>query len=66
MDNKSVSNAFMTFMKEAQGHSKIWGEMVQQLDSVSALDKKTEELSYIAVLAAARLESGILFHVKMA
>ena len=41
-------------------------EFVQTLDKTSALDKKTEELAYIAVLAAVRLEGGLPFHVKMA
>ena len=41
-------------------------EAVQKLDKASVLGHKTEELSYIAVLAAARLESGLPFHVKMA
>jgi alkylhydroperoxidase/carboxymuconolactone decarboxylase family protein YurZ len=61
-----VSNAFETFGKEAVEHHTAWMEAVQKLDKASALDKKTEELAYIAVLAATRLESGIPFHVKMA
>lgn len=61
-----VSHAFETFAKEAPDTQKAWMEMVQKLDSTSALDKKTEELAYVAVLAAVRLESGIPFHVKMA
>jgi alkylhydroperoxidase/carboxymuconolactone decarboxylase family protein YurZ len=39
---------------------------VQGLDGASALDKKTEELAYLAVMAAVRLESGLPFHVQMA
>jgi alkylhydroperoxidase/carboxymuconolactone decarboxylase family protein YurZ len=61
-----VSNAFETFAKEAPKAQKAWMQAVQELDKVSALDKKTEELAYIAVLAAARLKSGLPFHVKMA
>ncbi|QZY57203.1 carboxymuconolactone decarboxylase family protein [Crassaminicella profunda] len=64
--NHLVSNAFQTFINEAPNHAKAWMEAVQKLDKGSALDKKTEELAYIAVLAAARLESGIPFHVKSA
>lgn len=64
--NNSISNAFQMFIKEAPEQSKIWMETVQGLDCVSALDKKTEELAYIAVLAVLRLESGIAFHVKHA
>jgi len=36
------------------------------LDGASKLDKKTEEIAYIAVLAALRLEGGLPFHVKHA
>lgn len=66
MENSLISNAFMTFMKEAPNHSKVWGEMVQGLAKASALDKKTEELAYLAVLAALGMTTGIPFHVKTA
>ena len=62
----NVSNAFETFANEAPESQKIWMEAVQKLDKASALEHKTEELAYIAVLAAVRLESGLPFHVKMA
>ncbi len=41
-------------------------ETVRVLDSAGVLDKKTEELVYLAVLAALRLESGVPLHVQMA
>ena len=63
-DKPKVSSAFQAFAKEAPMHHKAWMEAVQNLDSASALDKKTEELAYLAVMAAVRLESGIPFHVK--
>lgn len=59
-----ISNAFQTFMTEAPKHSQAWMAAVQGLDAASALDKKTEELAYLAVLAALRLESGVPFHVQ--
>jgi len=62
----NVSNAFQAFLTEAPVHAEAWTAMVQGLDSASALDKKTEELSYLAVLAALRMESGIPFHVQSA
>lgn len=65
-EKSSVSNAFQTFMKEAPEHQKAWLEMVQKIDAASRLDAKTEELAYIAVLASARLEGGLPFHVKHA
>ncbi|MGO3635511.1 MAG: carboxymuconolactone decarboxylase family protein [Pseudolactococcus laudensis] len=61
-----VSKAIETFAKEAPEHQTAWLEAVQKLDQASALDKKTEALVYLAVLAVMRLESGIPFHVKMA
>ena len=63
---KKVSNSFMTFMNEAPVQHKAWMEMVMKLDAASALDKKTEALAYLAVLAAVGLESGIPFHAKHA
>jgi alkylhydroperoxidase/carboxymuconolactone decarboxylase family protein YurZ len=66
MNDAKVSNAFQTFMKEAPGHSQAWAAMIQAVDKASVLDKKTEELAYLAVLAALRMESGIPFHVKTA
>ncbi len=67
MDKKlPLSNAFQTFIQEAPEHQRIWMETVQKLASVSKLDAKTEELAYLAVLASARLEGGLPFHVKHA
>lgn len=62
----SVSHAFLTFAKEAPAQQAVWMEAVKRLDATSALDKKTEELAYLAVMAAMRLDSGIPFHVKSA
>ena len=61
-----VSNAFQAFMSEAPEHAKAWMGAVRGLDTASTLDKKTEELAYLAVLASQRLISGIPFHVGMA
>lgn len=62
----SISKSFMTFVNEAPEQQKAWGELVEKLDNACKLDKKTEVLAYLAVLASARLESGIPFHVKQA
>ena len=64
--NSLISNAFQTFMAEAPGHAQAWGAMVQALAGASALDDKTRELAYLAVLAALRLDSGVPFHVQSA
>lgn len=67
MENQHlVSNSFAAFMTEAPEHQQAWMEMVMKLGQVTALDKKTAALAYIAVLAATGLESGIPFHVHMA
>ncbi|RAM13890.1 carboxymuconolactone decarboxylase family protein, partial [Listeria ivanovii] len=51
-----VSKSFEVFAKEAPEVHAAWMETVQKLDTASKLDKKTEELAYIAVMAAVRLE----------
>lgn len=66
MDKKNISHAFSTFIEEAPGHSQAWLGAVRQLDAAGALEQKTAELAYLAVLAAMRLEGGISFHVKEA
>ena len=65
-EQPKVSDAFRAFMSEAPDHARAWGQMVQALDNASALDKKTQALAYLAVLAALRRESGIPFHVDLA
>jgi len=59
-----VSKAFQVFLKDGPQHAQAWGKLVQELAQASALDGKTRELAYIAVVAALRLESGIPFHVR--
>ena len=61
-----VSQAFQTFLSETPAHARAWMAAVQGLGQASALDKKTESLAYLAVLAALRLESGVPFHVAVA
>jgi AhpD family alkylhydroperoxidase len=61
-----VSGSFQLFAREAPGHQHAWMKAVTELDQASALDKKTEELAYLAVMAVQRLETGLPFHVKLA
>jgi alkylhydroperoxidase/carboxymuconolactone decarboxylase family protein YurZ len=61
-----VSNAFQVFLAEAPQHAEAFMAAVQGLGAASALDRKAEELAYLAVLAALRLESGVPFHVELA
>ena len=53
-------------MHEASGHAKAWMGAVRSLYEASVLDKKTEELAHLAVLAALRLESGVPLHAQLA
>ncbi|SEI13777.1 Carboxymuconolactone decarboxylase family protein [Rheinheimera pacifica] len=62
----SVSKAFALFLQETPAHAEAWMQAVKSLDAASALDKKIEELAYIAVLAATGNNSGIPFHVLSA
>jgi alkylhydroperoxidase/carboxymuconolactone decarboxylase family protein YurZ len=59
-----ISDAFKAFMTEAPEYAGAWGAMVQELAKASALDPKTGQLAYLAVLAALQIKSGIPFHVK--
>lgn len=65
-DKKLISSAFHVFMAEGSGHAQAWMEMVHKLGAASVLDSKTAELAYIAVLASARMDSGMPFHVQRA
>lgn len=62
----SISKAFSTFLQEAPSHAAAWMQAVKALDEASALEKKTEEIAYIAVLAAVGNSSGLPFHVQAA
>lgn len=62
----TASDAFQTFATEAQEHFKALMGMAQGFEKASALDKKTESLAYLAVLAALRMESGVPFHTGLA
>lgn len=66
MNSTNVSKSFKVFLSEAPQYAHIWMETVQKLDNISSLDKKTEEIAYLAILASLGLDSGIPFHVKEA
>lgn len=59
---KSISLVYA----EAPEHAQAWQQLALGLDSASALDKKTEALTYLATLAATGNISGIPFHVLSA
>lgn len=62
----TVSAAFSAFASQAPQFRQPWMGMVLAFDEASALDKRTRELSYLAVLAASGMESGVPFHVASA
>lgn len=62
----SVSSAFALFMNEAPAQAAAWTQAAQALGAASALDSKTQALSYLAVLAATGNTSGVPFHVLAA
>jgi alkylhydroperoxidase/carboxymuconolactone decarboxylase family protein YurZ len=65
-DRALVSSAFRTFLSDAPGHAAAWMGAVEGLSHASALDPKTRALTYLSVLAALGLTSGIPFHATQA
>jgi alkylhydroperoxidase/carboxymuconolactone decarboxylase family protein YurZ len=65
-NQESMSNPFQVFIAEAPKHARAWMAAAKSLDEACALDRKTEALAYVAVLAALGLDSGIPFHVAQA
>lgn len=63
---KKVTNGFELLMKETDGVGQAFMEAVFQLSQKSALDKKTHELAYIAVLVSAKMYGGLPFHIGQA
>jgi Uncharacterized homolog of gamma-carboxymuconolactone decarboxylase subunit len=62
----TVSAAFTAFSQEASQFQQPWLEMVGRLAAATSLDARTEELAYLAVLAASGMESGVGFHAASA
>jgi len=60
------SPGFAAFTAEAPAHAAAWRQASTALAEASALDPKTQQLAYIAVLAALKLETAVPFHVGMA
>ncbi len=63
---KRVTNDFQVFMEESNGIGQALMGTIFKSAEVSALDKKTHELAYIAVLSALQMVGGISYHVKQA
>lgn len=64
MDNKFTG--FDCFMKESSEVGRSYIDMILQQEKSSALDRKTRELAYIAVLSATKILGGLAYHVKSA
>ncbi|MBO9570096.1 MAG: carboxymuconolactone decarboxylase family protein [Cellulomonas iranensis] len=62
----SVSEAFQAFARETPEQFGVWVRAVGELGDASALDERTQELAYLAVLAATGLHSGLDFHTRRA
>ena len=62
----TVSDSFRVFQTEAPRHAAAWQQAVMALGDASALDEKTEALTYLAVIAGLGFESGVPFHVGLA
>jgi alkylhydroperoxidase/carboxymuconolactone decarboxylase family protein YurZ len=62
-ESNLISRVFELFMSDAPEFAQAWSSAVQALAEASALDNKTRELAYLAVLAALNRTSGIPFHV---
>jgi alkylhydroperoxidase/carboxymuconolactone decarboxylase family protein YurZ len=62
----NMSTGFYTVMREAPETLQAWLQADKVMQEHSALDAKTAELAYLAVLAALGLERGIAFHAREA
>lgn len=58
-----MAKGFELFMSEEPELAKAYGGMVMQVAKSSALDQKTQELAYLAVLSALGMTGGLHFHV---
>lgn len=63
---KKLTNDFQVFMEESNGVGQALMGTIMKAAGESALDAKTHELAYIAVLSALQMAGGIPYHVKQA
>lgn len=62
----AISSGFAAFGQEAPEVAAAHFAFVRAHAEHTALDPKTEELAYLAVIAALRLPGGLAFHVAQA
>ena len=58
-----MAKGFELFMSEEPDLGRAYGGLVMQVAKSSALDQKTQELAYLAVLSALGMAGGLDFHV---
>ena len=63
---EKVTNGFELFMTETNGVGQAFMDAIFQMSEKSALDKKTHELAYIAVLVSTKMYGGLPFHIHRA
>lgn len=63
---KKVTNDFQLFMEASGGVGQALMGSIMKVAEVSALDPKTHELAYIAVLSALQMAGGLPYHVNHA
>lgn len=66
MEKSKMGNGFKVLMNETEETGTAYMEMVMKVSQGSALDRKTQELAYLSVLAALRMTGGIAYHVDSA
>lgn len=62
----TVGSGFLALHSEAPEVATAHMDFVRAHAQATALDDKTEELAYLAVLAALRMAGGVPFHVAQA
>ena len=63
MEKSKMGNGFKILLSETGETGKAYMEMVMKGSQASALDRKTQELAYLAVLSAVGMTGGLGFHV---
>ena len=63
---EKVTNGFELFMTETNGVGQAFMDAIFQMSEKSALDQKTHEFAYIAVLVSTKMYGGLPFHIHRA
>lgn len=63
---EKVTSGFELFLSETDGVGQAFMDTIFKMSEKSALDKKTHELAYIAVLVSNKMYAGLPFHIHHA